>query len=191
MIGFGDELGERLMRVGANCRSCGRSFTFEEGGRCSRSNGIGDQVVVCPHCFTCYELNLTPSAMTLLTDVTQRYPQLAARRTPAAPASDAIPIGAAAMAGVGPVSAAELAERPGCVTAYAVLLFIGAALITLGAIALAGGGDVGGLELVLLLAVAGAEIAIGAGLWRMKNWARGAALRRAGVGRRVQPDRTL
>jgi hypothetical protein len=62
-------------------------------------------------------------------------------------------------------------ERPGCVTAYVILLWIAAVLIALGGIVtginekqfgiVIGGVVVGGLEFVLAT-----------GIWRLKNWAR-------------------
>lgn len=64
------------------------------------------------------------------------------------------------------------ARRPGCVTAYALLLFLGAGILMLGGIALAGSGAIGGLQLFLFLALGGVELAIAIGLWRMRNWAR-------------------
>jgi hypothetical protein len=70
-------------------------------------------------------------------------------------------------------------ERPGCVTAYAVLLFISAGLAALG-------GLIAGLSMmsdsayqfmglgimVVILIVAGLYFLLGRGLWQLKNWAR-------------------
>jgi hypothetical protein len=71
-------------------------------------------------------------------------------------------------------------ERPGCVTAYAVLLWIGAALVGLGgpifgiAIASEIGEDVSLTLCIAAVAIGAAalNVVIGWGLWRLKNWAR-------------------
>jgi hypothetical protein len=68
-------------------------------------------------------------------------------------------------------------ERPGCVTAYAVLLFIGAGILVLA-------GLIGGISLInykpalgVIYIVGGLLFAIfyfflGRGFWRLQNWAR-------------------
>lgn len=71
-------------------------------------------------------------------------------------------------------------ERPGCVTAYAVLLWISAALVGLGGpiFGFAFASEMREDVLLILFAVAVAigaaalNAAIGWGLWRLKNWAR-------------------
>jgi len=62
-------------------------------------------------------------------------------------------------------------ERPGCVTAYAILLWIGAVGATLGGVA---AGISEGEVLVVLggLVAGGLELGLGIGIWRLKNWAR-------------------
>ena len=71
---------------------------------------------------------------------------------------------------------AVLPDRPGCVTAYAVLLVIGAILIGLGGFvvgsdqSLAGGGSI--VVIVLALVWAVLKFLLARGLWRQKNWAR-------------------
>ncbi len=71
-------------------------------------------------------------------------------------------------------------ERPGCVTAYAVLLWIGAALVGIGGpiVGLAIASETGdGVLLSLFIAAvaigaAALNVVIGWGLWHLKNWAR-------------------
>lgn len=70
-------------------------------------------------------------------------------------------------------------ERPGCVTAYAILLWIGSGLAALGVVCVesGGGGIFGGaigtveicLGLFILLLVAGG-FAAGVGIWQMRKW---------------------
>lgn len=68
-----------------------------------------------------------------------------------------------------PTNSSTQTYRPGCVTAYAVLLFLGGALNLLGTLAnLGSGGNVSILFIGLLLA--GLAIMTGAGLWQMKIW---------------------
>lgn len=75
------------------------------------------------------------------------------------------------------------ARRPGCVTAYALFLCLAAAL--LGGAAIASvvlplvTGDTAFVpagSLVVLLALAGLEFLIAVGVWRLRNWARVAAM---------------
>lgn len=226
MISPGDALGERFPQLRATCRSCGRGFSFEDGVRCARQTDIGDQVVVCPYCYVCYQVTVTPFALTLLEDVTHTDPQLAARcsqavrsdvaRPPATSPADAAPAGTAGLcpkcgataapanqcctacgayldrapdgaplasavlpAGAAPAPAVTLTRvaplqpaRPGCVTAYALLLFLATGLLTIGGIALGGSGDISGPQVLLFVALGGGELAIAIGLWRMQNWAR-------------------
>lgn len=71
-------------------------------------------------------------------------------------------------------------ERPGCITAYAVLLWIGAALVGIGGpiFGFAIASEIGdGVLLSLFIAavaigVAALNVVIGWGLWHLKNWAR-------------------
>lgn len=66
-------------------------------------------------------------------------------------------------------------ERPGCVTAYALLTAIGAVLYALGSsfLAIASGmDDASILAIVTLLLLTGIIIAVAVGLWRLNNWAR-------------------
>jgi len=81
-----------------------------------------------------------------------------------------------------PVRAADSAfgERPGCVTLYATLLFIGAGLTAItGATSLSGliAGYFGNLGRGVIqgagiLAIASLEFLLAKGLWQLKNWAR-------------------
>lgn len=73
MIGFGNDFMEKMIQNKATCRKCQKAFSFEQGGNHSRELGITDQVVTCPNCNTVYEINLTPSSLTLLADVSSRY----------------------------------------------------------------------------------------------------------------------
>ncbi len=80
-------------------------------------------------------------------------------------------------------------QRPGCVTAYALLMFISAALIAIGGllaglVAMTGGANYGGSESLAVFAVSGVviivftlgfsvlEFLLAYGLWTLKNWAR-------------------
>ena len=71
--------------------------------------------------------------------------------------------------------------RPGCVSAYAILLFIAAGLSLIGTL-------FGGLEgadaasIVVIFAGIGLNIALGIGLWQLKEWARVLLLVLLGLG---------
>ncbi len=71
-------------------------------------------------------------------------------------------------------------QRPGCVTAFAILVVIGAIFSALGGIitvVLGPAGDVGNrIGAVTALALAGVYIAVVAGLWQLKSWARVATI---------------
>ena len=76
-----------------------------------------------------------------------------------------------------------LARRPGCVTAYALLLGIAATLlggaVIFSVIVAVLTGDTAGMPaggLAILLALAGLEFLIATGLWRLRNWARMAVI---------------
>ncbi len=73
------------------------------------------------------------------------------------------------------VPAATPQQRPGCVTAYALITGIGILLYALFSIfvTIAGGMDEAGLiEIGTVLILAGLFIAVAVGLWRLQNWAR-------------------
>lgn len=76
MIGFGNDLMEKMIQNKAKCRKCHKEFSFEQGGNHSRQLGITDQVVTCPYCNSVYELTLTPDSLTLLADVSSKYANL-------------------------------------------------------------------------------------------------------------------
>jgi hypothetical protein len=69
-------------------------------------------------------------------------------------------------------------ERPGCVTAYAVLMWIGGGLVVIGGLCTLSsvvgfGGGLGGAEVILfgvLLLLASINVVTGIGLWQMKKW---------------------
>lgn len=71
-------------------------------------------------------------------------------------------------------------ERPGCVTAYAVLLWISAAFVGLGSLFFGNmivselGGNPALALFIIAVAIGAAvlNVIIGWGLWRLKNWAR-------------------
>jgi hypothetical protein len=71
------------------------------------------------------------------------------------------------------------AKRPGCVTAYALLLgivaaLVGGAVVSSVLVAIVTG-DTAGMPvggLAILLALAGVEFLIAVGVWRLRNWAR-------------------
>ena len=73
MISFGNDFMEKMIQNKATCRNCQKAFSFEQGGNHSKKIGINDQVVTCPNCNTVYEINLTPTSLTLLADVSSRY----------------------------------------------------------------------------------------------------------------------
>jgi hypothetical protein len=83
----------------------------------------------------------------------------------------------------GEPASSRLDKRPGCATAYALLLGLGATLLG-GAVIFSvivavltrdtAGMPVGGLA--ILLAVAGLEFLIARGVWRLRNWARTAVI---------------
>ena len=67
---------------------------------------------------------------------------------------------------------ANLRERPGCVTVFAILMVIGAILYVLGSIVdvFRFAGDE--VNLLITLAFLGLYLAVAVGLWQLKNWAR-------------------
>jgi len=70
----------------------------------------------------------------------------------------------------------QLYKRPGCVTAYAVLLGIGAILAgllgILAIIMLISGEDLSAASAIFFLVAAVLDFLIARGVWRLKNWAR-------------------
>jgi hypothetical protein len=77
----------------------------------------------------------------------------------------------------------QLAKRPGCVTAYALLLAIAAALVggavIFSLIVAVLTGDTAGMPLgglAILLALAAVEFLIALGVWRLRDWARVAVI---------------
>ncbi len=71
--------------------------------------------------------------------------------------------------------AAKSQERPGCVTAYALLTAIGIVLYALFSILVAiavGVDEAGMIEIGTMLVLTGLIIAVAVGLWRLQNWAR-------------------
>jgi hypothetical protein len=86
-----------------------------------------------------------------------------------------------------PAASTESLKRPGCVTAYAVLLILGAGLFAL--VALSGGSayadlgpGVGGIVTIAALVSAAVSVLIAVGLWQLKNWARILVLIVTGLG---------
>jgi hypothetical protein len=75
--------------------------------------------------------------------------------------------------------------RPGCVTAFAILLGVAAVFYSLGSLLglLGSFGDTGRLiEIGTTLVLSGLYIAVAIGLWSMKNWARIAVIVLQGLG---------
>ena len=70
---MGDDLGEMLMKVKGTCPKCNYVFTFQEGVNCIRKYGINDKVVMCPKCEKIYTIEMNPSIMTLIQDVSNKY----------------------------------------------------------------------------------------------------------------------
>lgn len=112
----GNDLMERMMRLSANCRRCGKSIAFEKGAGLAKDKGIKDNVVMCT-CGAVYTVHLLPSSMTLVEDVTQKYfpggttaqkaaPPPAPKPTPAPPPVQAAPVQPA------PVQAASAQAAP-------------------------------------------------------------------------------
>lgn len=72
-IGMGDSLMESLVKMGTKCRKCGSDIIFKDGVACAQEHGIRDNVVMCKKCKSVYEVDLTPSGMTLTTEVSNKY----------------------------------------------------------------------------------------------------------------------
>jgi len=68
-------------------------------------------------------------------------------------------------------AAARRAQRPGCITAYALLLFAAGGVAALGGILLAGSGEVDAAGMITLVIVGGLYVALARGLWLMRHWA--------------------
>ncbi len=76
----GDDLMRGLMSVEARCEECGSTIVFEEGAALAwETLGTRDQVVMCRHCKSVYEVSIRPGAMELTANVTSRYPAPSAR----------------------------------------------------------------------------------------------------------------
>ncbi|NLJ65226.1 MAG: hypothetical protein GX337_07540 [Christensenellaceae bacterium] len=76
MYGSGDSFREMLMKSKGVCPNCKTDLTFEEAAQLGRKHGISDNVVMCKGCNHVFEVNLVPGSMTLIKDVTSRYPQI-------------------------------------------------------------------------------------------------------------------
>lgn len=61
-------------------------------------------------------------------------------------------------------------KRPGCVTAYAILMFTGAGLIAIGGMVAVSEGE--GLITIIAFVLAVLYFLLAIGIWRLKNWAR-------------------
>jgi tetratricopeptide (TPR) repeat protein len=72
---FGNDLGERLMKVKGSCLKCSNIFTFEEGVNSKRNFGIDDKekVVMCPKCGAIFTLDMNQSKMTMIQDVSNKF----------------------------------------------------------------------------------------------------------------------
>jgi hypothetical protein len=78
--------------------------------------------------------------------------------------------------------AVDRTQRPGCVTAYALLLLAAGGLVTLGSLVFGASGEVPVLGVLLALGVGALYISLGVGLSRLKNWARVVILIIQGLG---------
>jgi len=89
MLMDGDALGKHLMQLAAACRKCGAVIEFQEGAALAIDKGIHDQVVMCKDCQAVYTVNITPRALTLVTDVTQKYfPEARVKQTAPEPIAE-------------------------------------------------------------------------------------------------------
>lgn len=66
-----DTMSSRLV-----CKKCETVFTFEEGAQGPMRVGVQEKVVMCPNCYTVYEVDITPATTTLLEDVTHKFPAI-------------------------------------------------------------------------------------------------------------------
>lgn len=73
-FGSRNALTDRLFGSKATCPCCGNQFTFRAGAELVREKGIHDNVVACGGCRHVYTCSLIPGRLTLLDDVTERYP---------------------------------------------------------------------------------------------------------------------
>jgi len=68
-----DDFMEMQMRVKGTCPKCSTVMTFEEGATYAKKHGIDANVVMCSSCRSVYTIDLSPSAMTLVANVTDKY----------------------------------------------------------------------------------------------------------------------
>ncbi|MFH2107471.1 MAG: hypothetical protein ABII93_02275 [Chrysiogenia bacterium] len=72
----GESLAQSLLATAANCRKCGSSISCEKGQGGAQERGIKESnVVVCPKCSAIFTIRLVPGSLTLLEDVTEKYPK--------------------------------------------------------------------------------------------------------------------
>ncbi|MBN2545206.1 MAG: hypothetical protein JXB50_05365 [Spirochaetes bacterium] len=75
-VAFGDDLANVLLQKETSCTYCGKIFTFERGANCARSFGINDKVLMCSRCRKIYVIDINPSSLKLIEDVTTKYIKL-------------------------------------------------------------------------------------------------------------------
>lgn len=70
----GNDFGQALLDMRADCKQCGSSFSFEQGRDTSIAAGIAEEVVTCPKCRAVYQPELSPGrGLVLATELTPRY----------------------------------------------------------------------------------------------------------------------
>lgn len=77
-VGNPKDIMDKLMNSPGICPECGQALTFSSAAQLAKSHGIQDNVVMCQKCNHAFEVNLVPGCMTLMQDVTAKYPQITA-----------------------------------------------------------------------------------------------------------------
>ena len=71
----GESLARGLLATAANCRKCGSSISCEKGQGGAQRGIKESNVVVCPKCSAIFTMRLVPGKLTLIEDVTEKYPK--------------------------------------------------------------------------------------------------------------------
>lgn len=69
----GDPQAIAMLTAESKCTKCGASIIFAPAAFLAQDNGIEDKVVMCKECKAVFEFDLSPSGMSLTSDVTHRY----------------------------------------------------------------------------------------------------------------------
>ncbi len=69
VVGNGNDIMERLMKLQASCPNCGTTLTFKEAAQLAKDSDIKENAVMCHNCHKAYTVNLTPTEMTFINEI--------------------------------------------------------------------------------------------------------------------------